>query len=712
MKLLSIIVPVYNVEKYLERCVKSIINQTYSNIEIILVDDGSTDHSSKMCDDFKKDDNRIKVIHKENGGLSDARNCGLNYANGDYILYVDSDDYIDTDTCSRFAKAIEKIDNVDIITGNAILIENGKMSPMNHSNYANDNIVSSVDYLKNELKNHTMYMAAWLNLYKRDFLIKNNLYFKKGILHEDEELIPQVFLKANKISHIDFPFYFYEIREGSITQKKDLSKNANDLFESLNSLEKKYNSIEDKELRVLLKDSLAEKYLNMFQISKKNTKNKIVYDKDFVKRNAYTRKNKIKSSIFFINKNLYYYLNILQKNILNDYKIIKENNKLISFFLIFCMFFQSRFFVFSIENFDSAKIIYMWLSRITTIIIIICYYKFIMKQKQISGFTISIFIVYLVMFIMNFFNNGELRTVLSISYPILSLIMAIEICFEYNYKSSIVILNHFFGILITANFIFKLFLPSLFGEFTFLLGPRNQIGILLMIYIFVTYLYKNEFKQNLYFIFSLIISLLTILIGESANNLIAISLIFLFLIVNYFIDVDFSEVSIFGYVISYLTLFCSIVIFRIQSFFSFFIEGVLHRSLSLSGRTYIWDVAFEKILMHPLIGNGRLINDNYFYVNYLMKNNQIKEGFYSAHNTFIQICYESGMITIFAFLFAFIYALKKIKSFKVNSTFFYVCMFSVLLINMMEAIGFDGIFFLLSLYYFYLVSKYKLKSEV
>lgn len=94
--LVSVIVPVYKVEKYLHRCIDSIINQTYKNLEIILVDDGSPDNCGKICDEYAEKDNRIKVIHKSNGGLSSARNAGLDVANGDYVYFVDSDDYIDT----------------------------------------------------------------------------------------------------------------------------------------------------------------------------------------------------------------------------------------------------------------------------------------------------------------------------------------------------------------------------------------------------------------------------------------------------------------------------------------------------------------------------------------------------------------------------------------------------------------------------------------
>ena len=97
MPLISVIVPIYNVEKYLDRCVDSIINQTYKNLEIILVDDGSPDNCPQMCDDYAKKDSRIKVVHKENGGLSDARNVGMEVATGEYVSFIDSDDYISLD---------------------------------------------------------------------------------------------------------------------------------------------------------------------------------------------------------------------------------------------------------------------------------------------------------------------------------------------------------------------------------------------------------------------------------------------------------------------------------------------------------------------------------------------------------------------------------------------------------------------------------------
>ena len=111
----SIIVPVYNVEKYLNQCVDSIMNQTYKDIEIILVDDGSPDNCPKMCDEYKEKDSRIKVIHKPNGGLSDARNEGLKVVSGDYIAFIDSDDWIELDAFENFFGAIEKFNHPDVL---------------------------------------------------------------------------------------------------------------------------------------------------------------------------------------------------------------------------------------------------------------------------------------------------------------------------------------------------------------------------------------------------------------------------------------------------------------------------------------------------------------------------------------------------------------------------------------------------------------------
>lgn len=150
MDSISIIVPVYNVEQYLCKCIDSILMQTFKHLQIILVDDGSEDLSGKICDKYEQKDKRIKVIHKQNGGLSDARNCGLDNASGEYVIFVDSDDYIEKDACAKLIEIASKY-KVDIVTGEARVIQNHKK--MTLKNYDTKEIVYlGAVYLKKQLQ--------------------------------------------------------------------------------------------------------------------------------------------------------------------------------------------------------------------------------------------------------------------------------------------------------------------------------------------------------------------------------------------------------------------------------------------------------------------------------------------------------------------------------------------------------------------------------
>ncbi len=315
MIVVSIVVPVYKVEQYLDICVQSLINQTYRNIEIILVDDGSPDKCPQMCDLYAEIDERIKVIHKENGGLSDARNAGIKHCCGDYVLFVDSDDFIEINSVEKLVGVINGR-KPDIVVGNAIKLSGNSKIPMKHTYYDNSRIIKGKEYLKLELKNGTMHMAAWLNMYRLDFLKKNSFEFKVGLLHEDEQFTPRVFLEAERVIGTDIVFYNYLIREGSITTSNNKIKNALHLISTCNELDKIYNQVSDPELKVLLKDNLVNKYLNAFQIGKLYKKDyKHAIDKEFLKNKAYKRKNKIKVALFCINMRLYYYINKASKTL-------------------------------------------------------------------------------------------------------------------------------------------------------------------------------------------------------------------------------------------------------------------------------------------------------------------------------------------------------------------------------------------------------------
>ena len=156
-ELISIIVPVYNVEKYLKKCVDSIVNQTYKNLEIILVDDGATDNSGKICDELVELDNRIKVYHKKNGGLSDARNYGVERATGDYIGFVDSDDYIDAEMYEKLYEAIKK-ENVDVAECNLKIVYPEKTDLFTDQKYYQ--ICNNQEYLEEYLKIEKIFGSA------------------------------------------------------------------------------------------------------------------------------------------------------------------------------------------------------------------------------------------------------------------------------------------------------------------------------------------------------------------------------------------------------------------------------------------------------------------------------------------------------------------------------------------------------------------------
>ena len=297
--LFSIIIPIYNVEAYLERCVLSVINQSFEDIEIVLVDDESPDNCPTLCDNYALKDKRIKVVHKKNGGLSDARNTGISVSSGDYIIFLDADDYMDERTCELFSKYTEE--KYDIIIGNAIV--HGGIAYLNHDTEYGK--YTGLKYLKKAYKNNHAPMAAWLNVYRADFLKCNNLLFKKGILHEDEEFTPRVFIKAASVIQTDICFYHYMIRDGSITTKNNKKKNLIDFYSTCKALEKIYHKIEDNELKKLLLNSLVSKYLTLFVTANAYEYGKELYHKAFVFRNALTIKTRIQSLIYCLSPRLY-----------------------------------------------------------------------------------------------------------------------------------------------------------------------------------------------------------------------------------------------------------------------------------------------------------------------------------------------------------------------------------------------------------------------
>lgn len=239
---------------------ESLLGQNYDpgQIEIILVDDGSPDRCGKMCDDYAARHSNVRCLHKENGGLSDARNFGLPYATKDYVLFVDSDDYVEPDTCRWFNEELEKYDTpIDICTGGLLKHIGSHTRELNTFDLPTVPI-SGKEYLKNRLLRRKIIIMAWASAYRRIFLEENQLRFCKGRIHEDEEFTPRAILKARLVASCPHVFYHYVVREDSITTAKDKSKNALDIFAHVKSLYSIYSSLEDEQLSKLLMTHSAQ----------------------------------------------------------------------------------------------------------------------------------------------------------------------------------------------------------------------------------------------------------------------------------------------------------------------------------------------------------------------------------------------------------------------------------------------------------------------
>lgn len=213
--LISVIVPIYKVEAYLDRCLESIVNQTYENLEIILVDDGSPDNCPQMCDDWAKKDNRIKVIHNENSGVSYARNAGFELSKGEFIAFVDSDDWI-CETYIQDLYIVMRDECCDVVECDYSLVndENCKIDKISSVSME---IFTAEEALHCNLIGDKFGDVIWNRLYHRSVV---DVKFENGKFHEDVYWVYQVLAKAKKLAHINQTLYFYFQRNDGFTGEK------------------------------------------------------------------------------------------------------------------------------------------------------------------------------------------------------------------------------------------------------------------------------------------------------------------------------------------------------------------------------------------------------------------------------------------------------------------------------------------------------------
>ena len=312
--LVSVIVPVYNVEKYLKECVESIINQTYKNLEIILVDDGSPDNCGVICDEYKKSDNRIFVIHKENGGLSDARNAGLKVARGKYLTFVDSDDYINDRYIELLHNAIIK-NNVSVSQCGINKVRNNN-EKIEEIGYKEKCVKQGKQMIKEMYGTNWENTVVWNKMYLKELF--RDIKFPKGKIHEDEFTTYKILYNADKVAIINEYLYCYRQNEESIMGKKFNVKRL-DILEGIEGRINFFKEHNEKELYNLSLEfylqKIRESYLNIKKYINENNKieSELIekhkkYSKYLLKAKNVKIKTKFKILIFSISPDLFYKL--------------------------------------------------------------------------------------------------------------------------------------------------------------------------------------------------------------------------------------------------------------------------------------------------------------------------------------------------------------------------------------------------------------------
>ncbi|PLA92202.1 glycosyltransferase family 2 protein [Ligilactobacillus salivarius] len=228
----SVIIPVYNVRKYLRRCIESVLEQNFDDYEIILVDDGSTDGSEEICDLYKNKHDRVRVYHKENGGLSDARNYGIDKSKGKYLAFIDSDDYIVYDYLSTLYTMIVK-NQVKISCVSSHKVKTDELVFSKEVDTDEVDVLSNINTLKRVFKRDDVSVSAWGKMYDRELF--NEIRYPKGKLYEDLYTTPYLIEKSERVALSRSKKYYYYVRKDSIT-KRTISNKDYSIFEALQNL--------------------------------------------------------------------------------------------------------------------------------------------------------------------------------------------------------------------------------------------------------------------------------------------------------------------------------------------------------------------------------------------------------------------------------------------------------------------------------------------
>ncbi|WP_321826999.1 glycosyltransferase [Maribacter dokdonensis] len=290
LPLVSIIVPIYNVESYLPKCLNSIISQSYTKLEIILVNDGSTDGCLTICNNYKEKDARIIVIDKENGGLSDARNKGIDFANGEYLSFVDSDDYIHPKMIETMAQMTISEEADIVICGHYKVYDSETTEAIRGD--GSIYVYKKEEALKKILEDVDINSFAWDKIYKKELFL--NLRYPVGRIFEDTAFTYKVFEKAKKIVQLNNPFYYYLMRENSLSNTRNYKRNYHNFLAFYERFE--FVNVNFKELNELCAEKALHHAMNLVNLLSINQDSmKDIYLEDL--------NNKIKHTLKFVEIN-------------------------------------------------------------------------------------------------------------------------------------------------------------------------------------------------------------------------------------------------------------------------------------------------------------------------------------------------------------------------------------------------------------------------
>ena len=298
----SIIIPVYNVEKYIKKCLDSVFSQTFKDYEVIVVNDGTKDNSMDIVKDYN-----VKVVNQKNMGLSEARNTGVKNSTGEYIIFLDSDDYIEKDLLKEVNKSLKNKPDLVRYQVKMVWENSDRELDYNEEEFNGKNGVDSF----NIISSYHFVETAWAYAYRRAYYLKNNFSFKKGMIHEDFGLIPLVILKAKSVNSISYVGYCYLQRDGSIMSSgnyEKVKKKVDDFYLHYNYLIKEFNKLNNDTsvAKSFISNSMILKILELNDDDYKVYLKKLKSDKVFDNLLEDTFARKVKKLILKINPKLFF----------------------------------------------------------------------------------------------------------------------------------------------------------------------------------------------------------------------------------------------------------------------------------------------------------------------------------------------------------------------------------------------------------------------